>query len=183
MTDSGSLWLRIVTASIPLIAALMAGGFALTNTVSRRIERLKNVVAIREDFPDWLGPDYTLERIMLRELQAIDQATTPVLRWARRIRNLWAVVSICGYVIWVPHLLGFIPRSLWHSPENYALSAIFLILTVANTWFGAHRQRFRERYEREYNAIDQRAQSTEELSAKTEPRDAAEPPLSIDSDD
>jgi hypothetical protein len=50
MTDGGPLWLKIVVASVPLIAALIAGVFALTNTVNRRVERLKTSMRFVRNF-------------------------------------------------------------------------------------------------------------------------------------
>jgi hypothetical protein len=84
--DAGPLWLRITIAlGPPALAALIAGYFALSNTVSRRIERLKDLNDIRvSSNTDFINPDYALERIMLRELRDLDRATTPILKWRRR---------------------------------------------------------------------------------------------------
>lgn len=95
MTDSGPLWLRILIASIPVLVALIGGAFLLANTVNRRTERLKNLVEIRKGFADGFNYDYTLERLMFRELQAIDQATTPWYRWYRRS----LIVVVAAYLV------------------------------------------------------------------------------------
>lgn len=92
--DNSPLWLKIVLGVVPLVAALVAGIFLLANTVSRRIERLKNLVEVREKFPEGFNEDRVLERIMFRELRAIDFATTPVYSWLRRLMVLIVILYV-----------------------------------------------------------------------------------------
>jgi hypothetical protein len=77
---SNPLWLQIVLAAIPLLAAGVGGLFALTNTVNQRIERLKNLNDVRKDVPESVNIDRVIEHLMLRELESIDQATTPRMK-------------------------------------------------------------------------------------------------------
>ncbi len=65
---STPLWLQIVVAAIPLLAAMVAGVFALTNTVNRRIERLKNLNDVRKDVPKSVNTNQVIEHLMKREL-------------------------------------------------------------------------------------------------------------------
>jgi hypothetical protein len=183
MTDSGPLWLRIVIASIPLLAALIAGIFALTNTVNRRIERLKNLVEIRKEFPDWLDPDYALERVMLRQLQAIDQATTPILKWGRRILAVMWFCGILAYTTVALQWIHLVPQ--WHEPRpvRYAVYLAVAILFGVGGYVQFDRQQFRKRYQLVYNAIDERAQRPEEPSSDSEPQGEAESPQPTDSHD
>ncbi|SID51470.1 Uncharacterised protein [Mycobacteroides abscessus subsp. abscessus] len=66
--DGTPLWLKIVLGVIPLIASMLAGAFLLTNTIARRIERLKNLVGILKDIPDWLNPNQSVERMIATDL-------------------------------------------------------------------------------------------------------------------
>jgi hypothetical protein len=99
MTDSGPLWLRAVLASIPLLVALIGGAFAIVNTVNRRTERLKNLVEIRKDFQQALNQDYALERLIFKELNAIERSTTPWYVLWRRLFALELVLVYGGCVV------------------------------------------------------------------------------------
>jgi hypothetical protein len=104
MTGTGPTWLQIATAFVPIAVALITGTFLLTNTVGRRIERLKSLVEIRKDFPEGFNYDYALERLMFRELWAIDRASTPFYRWYRR--GLIAVVATVLPILFVANWPG-----------------------------------------------------------------------------
>ena len=84
--EAGPLWLKIVIAlAPPVLAAVIAGYFALSNTVDRRAERLKNLNDLRLSVDATrINPYFTLERIMLRELRALNRATLPMYKiWKR----------------------------------------------------------------------------------------------------
>lgn len=84
--DAGPLWLKICIALVPpALAAIITGYFALSNTVNRRAERIKNLNDIRvSSSPELINPDYALERIILRELEALDRVTWQVLKGGKR---------------------------------------------------------------------------------------------------
>ena len=192
MADTGPLWVRLVVATIPLLAALIAGLFALTNTVNRRVERLKNLHEVRKEFPDWLDPDLALERVILRELRAIDYATTPILKWVKRIRATFWVSFGFLYVSVVLDWLKIAPQrwaelvAQWNPgfPRNLVGLVPFLILYYLDTLARKHHEKqFEERYARGNDAIDERAQRSKEPFGDSEPQDTAEPPEPTDSHD
>jgi len=90
------IWLQIVFASVPILAAIIAGSFAWTNTVGRRIERLDHLTDLYVKFPKELNLDHALEVIMLRELQAIEWSITPTHKWNRRIHVIAVITYIAG---------------------------------------------------------------------------------------
>jgi hypothetical protein len=155
MTDGGPLWLKIVVASVPLIAALIAGVFALTNTVNRRVERLKNLNEVRKEFPDWLDPDYELERVILRELQAIDHASTPILRWRRRLQVYFWAFWIVVYTFVGLEWLHFVPRA--PTAPAHAGTVIGLAITIPAllVWVGELAiKKFAKAIRARFDAID-----------------------------
>lgn len=114
-TDQGPLWLRICIAVVPpLLAAMIAGYFALSNTVNRRTERLRNLNDIRSSSnSDAINPRNILSRMMLRELEDLELATTPVLRWEPRIKRAFFPVSIALiYSTVLAHQLHLLQESL-----------------------------------------------------------------------
>jgi hypothetical protein len=104
MGDNSPLWLKLVVASVPLIAALLAGGFALTNTINRRVERLRSLIEIRKDYPGWPG---ILDLLIEEELRAVHRATTRIFRWYGRFRGAVNIIVIGTTVtggLWVLHI-------------------------------------------------------------------------------
>ncbi|MBF9315247.1 MULTISPECIES: hypothetical protein [Mycobacteroides] len=83
--DGTPLWLKIVLGVIPLIASMLAGAFLLTNTMARRIERLKNLVGILKDIPDWLNPNQSVERMIATDLLKIVRLRSPKIKRLKRI--------------------------------------------------------------------------------------------------
>lgn len=75
------------------MAAIIAGIFALTNTVGRRIERLKNLAELYNTYPRALNLNNALEVIMLREMRALESATTPTHKWDKRI-HLFSILFL-----------------------------------------------------------------------------------------
>lgn len=140
--DFGPLWLRIVIASLPSVVGLIAALFALTNTVDRRVERLRNLTEIGREFPRWLDPDYALERVKLRELQAIDQATTPVLVWRRRFQAMIVFVVIAIVTIRALRWVHLVPQ-WWHLSGRYLyllVVVLVLVLWATASWERTHEQ-------------------------------------------
>jgi hypothetical protein len=156
--DVGPLWLRIVIASIPALVGLIGALFALTNTVDRRVERLINLTEVGKEFPRWLDPDYALERVKLRELRAIDQATTPVLMWRRRFEALLVLVLLVYATVKALRWVHLVPE--WHLSSRYLYLAV--VALVALVWAATvgerANQQFQKRYQRAYDAIYERAQ-------------------------
>ncbi|AKC39420.1 Uncharacterised protein [Mycolicibacterium phlei] len=93
MTTQPPVWIQILLASVPLLAAIIAGIFALTNTVGRRIERLKNLTELHKNYPPELNPNNALEIAMLRELRALESVITPTHKWDKRI-HVWAALGL-----------------------------------------------------------------------------------------
>lgn len=137
------IWLRIGLAAIPLVAAIIAGVFALLNTVNRRVERLKNLTEICSKLPEGIAPPYALELVMLRELKVIDQKTTPKSKWDRRIHAFFyvslpigAALSISSFFIETP-VLNLVGTALLFCGGT----AIFVFVVVLNAHVGSWRAR------------------------------------------
>jgi hypothetical protein len=181
--DFGPLWLRIVVAAIPSLVGLIGALFALTNTANRRIERLKLLTEIGLEFPRWLDPDYALERIKLRELQAIDQATTPALMWRRRFQAMLGLVFVIVITISALQFVHLVPQ--WHLSGRYVYLSLVGFVLVVWAAFGGERvhQQFQKRYQRGYDAIDERAEPQGEPSDDGGDENAADAPQVADSHD
>jgi len=113
MNSGQPLWLNIVLGAVPLVAALIAGAFALANTVDRRINRLKTLVDIYKDFPQHYNQDFVLQHLMFQELRAIDRASTPVYRWQK-------IAIFAGVAFWVTYtvIVSVPPFSQQHWVRN-----------------------------------------------------------------
>jgi hypothetical protein len=172
MKDSAPLWLQITVACIPLLAAMVAGVFALTNTVSRRAERLKNLVEIWKDYPEPLNPDYALERVMLRELQAIDRATTPILRWYRRFRVVLVGLFVGFYVTVALHLLHIGKISLVNQVAVYLSIVVCAAALFVNNFRSKRQTKFRESYDQVFWSLDEPASQIGQPSDEPVPRDS-----------
>jgi hypothetical protein len=180
--DAGSLWLRISIAVVPpVLAAIIAGFFALSNTVNRRIERLKNLNDIRvSEEPEWINPGCTLERIMLRELEALDRATTPIVKWNRRVRLLVIMLISLAYIYFALGLLQVINlMSRRGEIVSIFISLGFflglLLSTFMNRWMSkssASRTLMNKRFSRRLTALDERAAQADEPDAESEQQDA-----------
>lgn len=151
------IWLRISLAVIPLLAAIIAGVFALLNTVNRRVERLKNLAEIHSKFPDDIAPPHALELIMLRELRAIDQKTSPKFKWDRRIHayafTAFLVGAVCvSLTLFIEsNVLRFVGVGLMTSGSL----AIFIFVVLLNAHVGAWRAR--GRYTTKINELETKA--------------------------
>src|SRR4051794_39097433 len=110
--DTAPLWVRIVIACVPVLAALVAGIFLLTATLSRRTERLKNLVEIRKNLPECLDPHKALQRMILRELEAIDHVTTERLRWSGFVKLSFVALLVGLYMYVALYSFEFVSRPL-----------------------------------------------------------------------
>jgi hypothetical protein len=172
VADAHPLWLQITLACVPLLAALIAGIFALTNTVSRRTDRLKSLVEIHKEFPDPLNVDYALERIMLRELEAIDVATTPILKWDRRFRIASVVIAFSWYATVALHFLLHIGKNSVYGPISASLGFLIgAMLLIDTNVLSKRRAQFRRRYALRHDAIEELAQEAHEPPTESEPGD------------
>jgi hypothetical protein len=157
-TDTGPLWLKIILGIVPLVAAVIGGAFLLTSTVNRRIERLKNLVELRKNLPSELELETALDWAIFSELKAIDHATTPILKWSRRLR---VVVLTMGFLAYLPVLANvYAPaHRLLHIgvPLVNALGVfvgILAILFIADGFiFAPRRTAFRRGYSRHQSAL------------------------------
>lgn len=133
MNNSDPVWLRVMIASIPILGALIAGVFALTNTINRRVERLKNLLSIRDSLPDSLNPGGAVDQIILRELAAIDFGTTPAIVWLKRISYVsFALVCISLVLTSLPPTV----RSNNSLIDTYETASTFAITVVAASSLG-----------------------------------------------
>jgi|SRR6478752_3006342 len=164
MNGTSPPWLQIVIAAIPLVAAVIAGIFALTNTVNRRVERLKNLLQIRKEYPVWLNPESTIELITLRELQAIDRATTPVLKWDRRFRMAVTIVGICTYIVIALHFLH-IGKNIVLNPAIAVLGILIgAALLLDTNVLSKRREPFQEKYFQAELAVSEHCFAAEMIS-------------------
>ncbi len=85
MNGGDPTWLKVLLGLIPVVTALLGGGFAAMNTLSRRVDRFKSLDEVRKTYPVTLNPDKTLEAVIIRELYVIDRITQPDNRKSRRI--------------------------------------------------------------------------------------------------
>jgi hypothetical protein len=178
MNESLPLWLRVVIASIPVLVALIGGAFTLINTVNRRIERLKNLVEIRKEFPDTLNQDYAIERVMVRELNAIEKSTTPWYVWYRRSLIL---VLVTAYSLGVIQL--FVPKN--YLPMKNLLIwpliiSIICILTVSWYYIYVRRLRLQERTREMRTKQKARFELLDSLAALPERHDTESAPSDAD---
>jgi hypothetical protein len=138
MTDDIPLWLRIALGVVPLLAALIAGAFALANTLNRRIERLKNLTDTYDKFPSWLNHGNGIEKLMLAELHGIERATTPWYRWYRRAVVAGVSIYLATYAAtMVPGIYG---TNTGTRLTYVALGAI-LIAGILVKWSGGRQRK------------------------------------------
>jgi hypothetical protein len=179
--DAGPLWLRIsIALGPPTFAAIVAGYFGLRNTVSRRIDRLKNLNDIRVSSDvNWVNPGYALERIMLQELKSLDRATSASIKWLRRFLILVFVCS-CGIYVYIGGLkLGFIhktPTELLFIEAATITTGVGAIIMAAITvlpdkinFFFKPREIINERYGQGIAALDERGAQADQSSSGNEP--------------
>jgi hypothetical protein len=171
MTDSGPLWLRVALALIPVLVAVIAGIFAI-NTVSSRIERLKNLVEIQKGIPQVFNQDYAVERVMIRELNAIEMSTTPWYIWYRRLSILASVVA---YVYlargWIE---GHLFKLSGHE-KNILGGAYTAVLLSFGASYWVWRKRLKEMRDRQkarLKLVDSLAASPERPETESPPTDA-----------
>jgi hypothetical protein len=175
-TDAGPLWLRISIAFVPpALAAIIAGYVALSNTVNRRAERLKNLNDIRVNSDtESINPEYAVERIMLRELKELDRATTPKLKWEKRFRlGVFPAVALVysPVALWllnVIHLSKSEAKIMYYVilpvPIILIILAILFIIYVFN--IGVLKYKLDRRYSGQFAALDERTAEAQESSDK-----------------
>ncbi|MBN7493588.1 hypothetical protein I3U56_24350 [Mycobacteroides abscessus subsp. abscessus] len=136
MTTQPPVWIQILLASVPLLAAIIAGIFALTNTVGRRIERLKNLTELHKNYPPALNPNNALEIAMLRELKALEFATTPTHKWDKRLHLLAVAFMSVGFGLGVFGYFSDSDTTLVVGQLLYAVGAAAIFIGVV--WLNLH---------------------------------------------
>ncbi|CDQ43188.1 hypothetical protein [Mycolicibacterium neoaurum] len=136
-TDGAPLWMTVALGVVPIVGALIAGTFALANTRSRRVERLKNLVEIEQKIPSWINHDQSLERLMIQELKGIELVSSPLLKWYRR----FAVTFIGVYLVlfgstMLPGIYGT-ATAKW---LTWIAVASLLLVALVNRIFGERRR-------------------------------------------
>jgi hypothetical protein len=138
--DGTPLWLKIVLGVIPLIASMLAGAFLLTNTIARRIERLKNLVGILKDIPDWLNPNQSVERMIATDLLKIVRLRSPKIKRLKR-------TSIAIYLVFFAFYMSTYISAVTDAPISTtlilgAISVFFLVSYVfaASRWMKAQHE-------------------------------------------
>jgi hypothetical protein len=134
-TESGPLWLRAVVASIPLLVAFVAGAFGLINTVNRRTERLKNLVEASKGLPEILDKevlwdDYAMERLMLREINAIEKSTSPGYLLQRRVTMTLIIMFYCLVALYFLDLPLFHSRLITQTEFQWTAIGLSVAVTV-----------------------------------------------------
>ncbi len=176
MDESGPLWFRAVVASIPLLVAVIAGAFALINTVNSRTERLKNLVEIQKGILRVLNQDYMIERVMIRELNAIEKSTTPWYVLRRRRIILASVVLYPVLVLyWFNGHLFKLSR-IESDIVNGAGTALAIIYLLSLRVWQKDRNRVKEMVDRQ----EARLKLLDSLAALPERRDTESPPTDTD---
>ncbi|VEG57093.1 Uncharacterised protein [Mycolicibacterium aurum] len=88
------IWLKIALGMVPVLAAIVAGFFALSNTLNKRIERLKNLVEIQKA-PDLIDPLNTVANLIYAELGRLERLTSPEGRKTQRgIRAFYCLTPV-----------------------------------------------------------------------------------------
>jgi hypothetical protein len=174
---AGTLWLRIVIAlAPPVLAAVVAGYFTLSNTVARRAERLKSLNDIRiSSNINLINPDYALERIMLRELKLLDLATLPSYRWGRRFLFAAVLITVADYTL---SALNFLFHFVTHPrlliiESTSALIAVVLIV-VFFVGMQGYRNVIKLRYEQGRQTLDDLAETTSKTACENDAHKAPE---------
>jgi hypothetical protein len=181
-TDAGPLWLRISIAVVPpALAAIIAGYFALSNTVNGRTERLKVLVEIYKQYPNPLNPGYALERIMLRELKELDRATTPTLKWDRRFRIASVVIVFSWYGVVALHYLLRIGKPNVYGPITAVLGFLIGAMILIDTNFlSKRREQFQGRYATDEDALEIVAKEAQEPPTESKPQETPESGVNSD---
>ncbi|MCV7362732.1 hypothetical protein [Mycolicibacterium neworleansense] len=93
------IWLKIALGTVPVLAAVIAGYFAVSNTLNKRVERLKNLVEIQnsQTIDD---PLHTVQRLIFRELSDLELELSPSSKSARRYTILFYCSSMGFYISW-----------------------------------------------------------------------------------
>ncbi|WP_076203899.1 hypothetical protein [Mycolicibacterium fortuitum] len=134
--DLAPLWLRLLIALLPpILAAVLAGFFAVTNTVNRRIERIKNLADAQANMPESIKESRIVDTLILQELRRIDMNGHLVIKWHRVIRAS-AVACVCAAY----SVMAYLTLSYRVYPElakSYSLGELILsTLVVASVVVG-----------------------------------------------
>ena len=148
------LWLQVCLAIVPILAAVVAGIFAVTNTVNSRVERLKCLTEIYAKYPKELNLDNALEIVMLRELKAIEFAVTPTHKWDKRVHWIWALGTGFGYAVVFSSLFVDLPPVLTVvGTALFGIGGVTLLIGVV--WLNVHVEPLRahNRYDRKIKEL------------------------------
>lgn len=146
--DGTPLWLKIVLGVIPLVASMLAGAFLLTNTVARRIERLKNLVGILKDIPDWLNPNQSIERMIANDLVRIVRLRSPKIKRLKRI-------SVAIYLLFVAFYMSAYISAVTRAPisTTLILSAIGLFFLTIYAYAASRYMKALHKLRAKYSSI------------------------------
>ena len=143
------MWLKIALGSVPLLVALVTGLFAWSNRVDEKIERLSNLVALRENVSEQINPGSALDKIILCEMWNIERATDWDYKLLRR-RTIEAGIILCfPYLYLVAEFSGLVEPS--SAPVRWiAFGVLFVIGTIVWVrWSGtmnAKHKRMKQKY-------------------------------------
>jgi hypothetical protein len=100
MTGS-PLWLTIALGLVPIVTALLAGLFAFTHPLGKRIDGFKTLIELRAKIPKAVNPSGPLDKIIMSEMLMIERRTDPVIRRCRRDLIFLLVVNVIPYILFV----------------------------------------------------------------------------------
>ena len=160
--DAGPLWLKIVIAFVPpVLAAVIAGYFALSNTVNRRAERLKNLNDVRiSTDTSRIDPGHALEKVILRELKELER-TTSFLKYEKYVKTLWWTSIPIVYTISVLYSLEILHQTVFSGQIlSYALGGVWSLVMGSwlffYYWFGGKSAKLEldQRYDAHLSTLD-----------------------------
>jgi hypothetical protein len=123
MSDA-PLAVTVALGAVPIVGAGIAGFFALANTVSRRIERVKSLAELSSNLPTY---SQTTRPMIIRELQGIRVSTDPRCRFLKKM----IVVSVVAYL--AVFGLTFMP-SLYNTSASSWITTIAALLFIASSY-------------------------------------------------
>jgi len=147
----------LISSVVSIATALIGGMFLLYNSTSRRVERLKHLVEIRNEVPEWLNRDYEIERLIADEIYAIAISKTATSRRLALTLILVAYVAVVANVVVV---LQAPAQSLWpYVPIGLCVVSAATLVVIERRQVSD----VTDRYQRARQDIEHRAQERQAI--------------------